>query len=256
MRQFFLLFTQQVFFSLVVLASFLISMSTAYASTEIVSYSTEVTIAQGSEYVLGPVDVSTFSDLRLSFEYMAEELDRGDYFEYGWTGDEDEILGKFDGVSEGASALPDDETGTIVIALPDAAARSALRLFFRVTANASAASDFVKIANVTLTGIPVVIDIDGDGITEGDFCPNTTTDTAGNTKLNPNHWQYNGYYWIKGVTKNGRSSTAAYTMVDTRGCSCDQVITWLEQKTGNSYGGQSKFGCTAGTLEEFMSYAW
>lgn len=74
MRQFFLLFTQQVFFSLAVLASFLISMSTANASTEIVSYSTEVTVAQGSEYVLGPVDVSTFSDLRLSFEYMARRI--------------------------------------------------------------------------------------------------------------------------------------------------------------------------------------
>lgn len=45
-------------------------------------------------------------------------------------------------------------------------------------------------------------------------------------------------------------------MVDTRGCSSDQVITWLEQKTANTYEGQRKFGCTAGTLEEFMSYAW
>lgn len=58
-----------------------------------------------------------------------EELDRGDYFEYGWKGDEYEIMGRFNGVSEGASTLPEDETGTIVIALPDVAARSALRLF-------------------------------------------------------------------------------------------------------------------------------
>lgn len=99
-------------------------------------------------------------------------------------------------------------------------------------------------------------DRDNDGVIEGDICPNTHADTAGIIKLNPNHWRYSETWWTKGLTRGGKGNSSVYTMTDTRGCSCDQILAVLEDYTGESYGGERKFGCTSTTIENFLGLVW
>jgi hypothetical protein len=107
-----------------------------------------------------------------------------------------------------------------------------------------------------LCGVIVNPDEDNDGVVEGDVCPSTVADTAGGLKLNPNHWRYDGSLLVKALVGGGKGRSTAYTMADTRGCSCDQIIDILALRTGEDYGGQQKFGCTAGTIEDFMELVW
>ncbi len=105
-------------------------------------------------------------------------------------------------------------------------------------------------------GEVIVVDEDGDRVIEGDYCPGTTADVAGSLKLNPNHWRYTGTWWVKGMTRGGQSNSSAYSMADTRGCSCDQIIDIFARETGYDYEGHRKFGCSAGLIEDFMSLVW
>ena len=100
------------------------------------------------------------------------------------------------------------------------------------------------------------IDADNDGVTEGDFCSDTRADEAGSIKLTPNHWRYGGTGWLVGLNNGGGNSSKTYTMADTRGCGCDQIINFMSAETGEDYGGLQKFGCTAGLIEDFMSLVW
>jgi len=97
-------------------------------------------------------------------------------------------------------------------------------------------------------------DEDGDGVIVGDFCPHTAADLAGSVRLNPNHWKYNGFSFIQGLTKSGRSNGVMYTLADTRGCGCDQIISIFQSYTGYLYEGHKKFGCSTGLIEDFIEF--
>lgn len=100
------------------------------------------------------------------------------------------------------------------------------------------------------------LDEDGDGVGENDRCPGTRIDFSGKTKLNPNHWRYNGRTWEKGDTRRGRTNSTAYTMSDTQGCSCDQILESFDGRVGNRFEGHRMFGCSSGLVERFLSQVW
>lgn len=320
MTQSFSFFIYKPFFILVLVASFFVAASMAQAVT--IAGPGATIVGRESEYVAGSIDASMYSDLHLSFDYVAEKLDTGDSFTYGWRGDTEEVLGTFAGLPDGATAVPGDESGTISVDLPDTAVVSNLEIFVRVTANSTIDNDSVEISNLVLTGVPIVVDVDGDGVSnaidncshvantnqadfdmdgmgdacdndddgdgiadedenvdcdlnsdtlcgvvinldedndgviEGDYCPGTVADVAGGVKLNPNHWRYNGTWWVKGLTRGGQGNSSVYTMNDTRGCSCDQVINILQSHTGENYLGHRKSGCSAGFIEDFLEFVW
>ncbi len=320
MTQSFSFFVYKPFFILALVASFFVAVSTVQAVT--LAGPAATIVGKESEYITGPIDASMHSDLHLSFNYVAEKLDTGDSFIYGWRGDTEEVLGTFVGLPDGATAVPGDESGSISIDLPETAAVSDLEIFIKVIANSTVDNDSVEIANLVMTGIPIVIDKDSDGVSdagdnclhitngnqadfdedgmgdlcdddddndgiadenensdceldddiscgvivnldedndgvmEGDYCPGTLVDMAGSTKLNPNHWRYNGTQWTKGLARHGWGNSNAYTMNDTRGCSCDQIITILQGHTGENYLGHRKFGCSAGLVEDFLEFVW
>lgn len=321
---------------LAVLASFFIATAPAHAETLFGPSST--TVGNAVEYSTGPIDVSQYSDLHLTFNYVAEKLDPGDSFTYGWRSAEETILGTFTGLADGASAVPGDETGVISLDLPAGAAVSDLQLFIKVTANSTIENDSVEIADLLLSGTVVILDVDANGVTddtdncvntvnpdqsdfdndgegdlcdgdddndgiadgdenegcaqntdntcgvvvedeeneennedeeeeedvdedndgviEGDLCPNTRLDEAGKGKLNLKHWRYNGHSWTKGQFGWGKKNSSSYTMMDTRGCSCDQIGTLLQKSKKHSYKSDHRFGCSPKLMEEFLEYAW
>jgi hypothetical protein len=99
-------------------------------------------------------------------------------------------------------------------------------------------------------------DEDGDGVVEGDLCPQTKADVSGSVRLNPNHWRYDGVSFVQGLTRSGRSNRALFTLADTRGCGCDQIIEIFQSYTGFSYNGHRKFGCSQGLVADFMNLVW
>lgn len=324
--QSFSLFKSAIF--LAFLASFFVATVPAYAETLFGPSST--TVGNALEYSTGPIDASQYSDLHLTFNYVAEKLDPGDSFTYGWRSTEETILGTFTGLADGASAVPGDETGVVSLDLPAGAAVSDLELFIRVTANSTIENDSVEVADLLLSGTVVVIDADtdgvvddtdncvntvnpdqadfdndgegdscdgdddndgiadvdenegceqntdntcgvvvddeeneeedidedNDGVVEGDLCPNTRLDEAGKGKLNFKHWRYNGHSWTKGQFGWSKRSCSSYTMTDTRGCSCDQIVALLQKSKKHSFKNDHRFGCTPKLMEEFLEYAW
>jgi len=96
-------------------------------------------------------------------------------------------------------------------------------------------------------------DMDNDGV-------NNETDTCGETvseaieTLNPNNFMFQNLKETNRVTNIGSKAkpaiqAAAFTMTDTLGCSCAQI---LALKPGNN-GGEAKFGCTKGTMDNFIA---
>lgn len=226
------------------------------ASTTI--YGPEEVIADNtSEYIFGPVDTSNYENIHLSFEYNAEALESGESFTYGWRTDSNNNIDTIDGLPEGANGLPDDEIGAVSISLPAEASSQNLEIYVLVSSGSDIRYDYVEITNLLVTGdlVPPA-DEDNDGIIEGDYCPGTNPDEAGIQKLNPNHWRFDGTSWLLGLNKAGQGRQNTYTIQDTRGCGCDQIINYFQSMTGDNYKGHSKFGCSAGLIEDFISIIW
>ena len=101
-------------------------------------------------------------------------------------------------------------------------------------------------------------DADKDGVNDcgDDLCLNTTTDTrVPLIRENPNHHVYvSGYPWYPAsFTVNTGSAKKpvyeqSYSIVQTRGCSCEQI---LDAKYGNTLG-QYKYTCTKGTMDNWI----
>ena len=90
-------------------------------------------------------------------------------------------------------------------------------------------------------------DSDADGLPDdADRCPGTVIPEAVPTQsLNPNHWALvDG----DGIFDTPGNSGRRYTVQETGGCSCDQIIERLG--LGN---GQRKFGCTQDTLNIWIA---
>jgi hypothetical protein len=90
-------------------------------------------------------------------------------------------------------------------------------------------------------------DSDADGVPEDiDRCPGTAIPEAVPTQgLKPNHWALvNG----DGIFDTAGTPASPFTIQQTGGCSCEQIIAALG--LGN---GQRKHGCSKGTLEDWIA---
>ncbi len=103
---------------------------------------------------------------------------------------------------------------------------------------------------------PVVADTDGDGVLDdGDFCMDTVIPEGVPTvQLKPNHWALthwaltdDGVEFDTLIKGKGRGPNRSYTIEDTAGCSCEQII--AAQGLG---GGHSKHGCSISAMDDWI----
>jgi len=98
-------------------------------------------------------------------------------------------------------------------------------------------------------------DCDSDGVNDtDDHCPGTVTDVP-SKRLGTNRWIWdrdgeNG--WIT-EAPGGKGPEKDFTMDDTLGCSCEQILAILEEKTALEFDGHYKFGCASSILEDWIS---
>jgi putative metal-binding protein len=95
-------------------------------------------------------------------------------------------------------------------------------------------------------------DADDDGVCGGDdFCPGTALPEGVPTQsLGVNrHADTDGDGIFNTVRPNGNGNGKTYTVVDTGGCSCEQIIAALGLGQGHV-----KFGCSSGAMDEWVSY--
>lgn len=113
------------------------------------------------------------------------------------------------------------------------------------------------------------LDKDDDGVEDkNDLCVSIIPPSEGDIDLNPNHYAWTGSIAtdkfkmgaIPAKNKNGKAvgPNKSFTLNDTFGCSCLQIIDWLVAEDSEKYGdmlGQREHGCSLGTMEEFIELA-
>ncbi|MFX1535402.1 MAG: hypothetical protein ACFFDI_14345 [Promethearchaeota archaeon] len=130
----------------------------------------------------------------------------------------------------------------------------------------------MKRTKVFLTGIAVIItavtftlpvsaeepnDSDGDGVPDyQDLCPGTTGDDL--LKWHgTNRWKWDGTEWRTDRSRGqGKGPKVSYTMDQTRGCNCNQILDWLQNYDPDEFGqmlGHRKFGCSNSIMQEFLA---
>lgn len=98
-------------------------------------------------------------------------------------------------------------------------------------------------------------DCDNDKVLDAqDFCLNTTPDTTSDYFSNPwgvNRWYYDGSNWVQQLNKQQKGGSRSFTMADTHGCSCKQILDLLKNVGLGEFGGHYKYGCSTSILEDF-----
>ena len=96
-------------------------------------------------------------------------------------------------------------------------------------------------------------DSDEDGIPDDvDLCPGTQIpESVPTIELKPNRWALvNGDMYFDTLVKGqGNNPNRTYSLLDTNGCSAEQIIDILE--LGN---GHTQFGLSSSAIEEFISF--
>ena len=91
----------------------------------------------------------------------------------------------------------------------------------------------------------------GPGICTGyDICPdNTLFEGVPTVRLNPNHWALidDDYVFDTVLKGKGKGPNRSYTIEDTHGCSCEQII--YMQGLGD---GHTKFGCSISAMDDWV----
>jgi len=98
---------------------------------------------------------------------------------------------------------------------------------------------------------PVAADTDGDGVDDAiDICPNTAIPEAVPTlRLGVNRFALiDGDTAFDTTSPKGNGPQASFTLADTAGCSCEQIIEALELGKGHT-----KFGCSISGMEDFIA---
>lgn len=194
-----------------------------------------------------------YEDFIVSFWYQlpGNGFEAGESLTLAYTADHGDSWQPLATFTEGDEV---DEWTEYVAVLP-ATAAGETELGIRFLVDAGSASDIFKLDAFSVQGSPIPApDEDGDGVIEGDRCPNTAEDVAGEVKLRPNSWRYGGVSWVQGGSSLSGFGDFSPTMADTAGCSCDQIITIFQSYTGYLYTGHQKFGCSQGLLRDFIDF--
>lgn len=100
-------------------------------------------------------------------------------------------------------------------------------------------------------------DDDGDGVLDDDdLCPDTKADeyTVG---LGTNRWMWNENGWITNspANKNGNAYGAnpGFTLTDTYGCSCIQILDSMRESVGEDFEGHYKYMCSKSIIEDWIA---
>jgi hypothetical protein len=116
------------------------------------------------------------------------------------------------------------------------------------------------------TGTPDSLGMFLDDVSITEECPNMCEVLPGelteadenvpgsNKGLGVNRWIFDGEEWIT-TQPNGRGWDKSFSIEDTRGCNCEQILTWLHENYPEEYGemkGHWKFGCSISVLEDFI----
>ena len=95
------------------------------------------------------------------------------------------------------------------------------------------------------------LDTDGDGVFDvDDYCPGTMIPEGVPTvNLKPNHWAFvdNDATFDTMIKGRGKGPNRSYTLEDTAGCSCEQII----DAQGLGYG-HMKHGCSIGVMDYWV----
>jgi hypothetical protein len=90
-------------------------------------------------------------------------------------------------------------------------------------------------------------DLDDDGVrNEVDLCPDTVLpEDVPFIELNPNHWAVgeSGDFETASSLGGGNGSSMSFTLQDTHGCSCEQILSHQGRARG-----QFNYGCATGTM--------
>jgi len=76
-------------------------------------------------------------------------------------------------------------------------------------------------------------------------------------RLGTNRWVFDGEDWVT-TQPNGKGWDKSFSIEDTYGCNCEQILTWLHENYPEEYGemkGHWKFGCSISVLEDFITLA-
>ena len=96
-------------------------------------------------------------------------------------------------------------------------------------------------------------DADGDSVCgDIDYCPSTTFDEP-SRKLGVNRWILDNptFDWITELPK-GEGPDKDFTIEETHGCSCFQILENLIELTDETFDGHYKFGCSQSILEDWI----
>jgi len=97
----------------------------------------------------------------------------------------------------------------------------------------------------------MICEVNGDLTAEDENVP--TSDKG----LGTNRWIFDGTNWIAGeIPGNGKGPRKSFSIEDTHGCNCEQILTWLHENHPEEYGemnGHWKFGCSKSVIENFIS---
>lgn len=98
-----------------------------------------------------------------------------------------------------------------------------------------------------------IVDLDGDGVYDNDYCTNTQSDEI-TEQHGVNRWILTDNNWMT-VAPKGKVPQANYSIQQTKGCSCFQILDWLHEYDSVLYGtmeGHRKFGCSKSVIEDFI----
>lgn len=99
------------------------------------------------------------------------------------------------------------------------------------------------------------LDADDDGVPiYDDLCPGTVADIDAGVPssakgIGKNRWIWNGAVW----ETNAQGVDKSFTIEETQGCSCNQILDELVDITDLEFDGHYKFGCSQSVVEDWIS---
>lgn len=127
-------------------------------------------------------------------------------------------------------------------------------LAFQITRQAisSSWSPLDYIDNIQLFGSATILasDADNDGVTDDDLCPDTVIpESVPTVSLGVNRWALTDGDGVFDTTLSpGQGPGLSYTIEDTAGCSCEQIIAKLGLDKGHE-----RFGCSISTMDAWIA---